>query len=83
MRRIKDSSDVEIKRLQEKYLNPVEKIGKPRSHIGNLQYGYTRYTQDGQKIDLNSGKLARLAIEIGVEKIEKQIEQEMKLPPEI
>jgi len=32
----KKQSEVEIKRLQEKYLNPAEKQGKPRSHIGNL-----------------------------------------------
>lgn len=45
-----------MKQLQEKYLNPVEKIGKPRSHVANLQYGVVTLGDDG-KVNLQSAKL--------------------------
>ena len=32
---------------------------------------------------MNSQKLARYAVEMGMEQIEKQIDQEMRLPPEL
>ena len=51
----KEKTVTEIKRLQEKYENPVEKKGKPRSHIGNLNYKREKYG------DFDTNKLEKMA----------------------
>ena len=71
----KEKTVVEIKKLQEKYLNPEEKKGKPRSHVGNLQY-------QSQTIGdiYDTTKLGKLAAQMGMEEIEKKVHEELKVP---
>ena len=48
-----------------------------------MTYATIRFTPDGQQITLEADKLARYAVDVGMEQIEKRVHQEMRLPPEI
>lgn len=73
------SSEVEVKRLQDKYLNPEEKKGLERSHVGNLKYGFYKL-QRGQQIGEETYAYSRKANEIFAEEPidEEEIIQEVR-----
>ena len=77
-------SEIEVKRLQEKYLTPAEKKGNERSHVGNLTYGVYKL-QRGQKIGDETFAYARRALDVQEEpideaEVEREVRQEMQLP---
>jgi hypothetical protein len=48
---------MEIRRLQEKYEDPEIKKGKPRSHVGNLQYCIVTVNGVEKRVLMNSNTL--------------------------
>lgn len=48
--RTKQRTKIEVRRLEERYQDPYEKVGKARSHVGNLKYGTMTYG-DGDRKD--------------------------------
>lgn len=90
--RSKNRTKIEVKRLEERYANPYERMGQERSHVGNLKYGTATYVdgerKEGQDAAMAKGKAKQKAVEAVVKQIDvKQIEQEVaieyKLPDTI
>jgi cell division protein FtsB len=48
--RTKNRTKIEVRRLEERYEDPYERVGKARSHIGDLKYGTVTYG-DGDRGD--------------------------------
>jgi hypothetical protein len=53
----------------------MEKKGKPRSHIGNLDYKREKYGDV-----FNSNNLGKIASNMNMEDIENKVKEELKLP---
>ena len=80
--RKKKLTKVEIKKLQEKYEDPESKKGKPRSHVGNLQYGIMTLGENGTQV-MSTNKLGRYAAELGMDEIANKIREEIQVPVEL
>jgi hypothetical protein len=54
----------------------MEKKGKPRSHVGNLEYKREKYG------DMNNN-LTKMANNMNLEQIEEQVNQDLKVPDDM